>query len=230
MGKLLGRAAVEYPESDGKPMAETDIHRDVMLDLIERLKARYADRDDVYVSGNLLVYYAEGKPKVCLAPDCFVAFGVPNRRRRTFKTWEEGVFPSVVIEVTSRKTKTEDTGKKFRAYQDAWKVRELFLFDPTGDYLDTELVGYRLTRGVYKPIRPSRGRLPCAELGLTLEVDETRLVLRDEGSGEELLRAGDEALRRERQARERAETRLAAVEARLAEVERRLHGHTPPAT
>jgi hypothetical protein len=92
MDKLLGREPeeeIDYPDSDGKPMAETDVHRDAMFDLIERLKARYAGRDDVYVSGNLFVYYVEKKPTFCLAPDCFVAFGVPNRRRRTFKTWTE---------------------------------------------------------------------------------------------------------------------------------------------
>src|SRR5262249_29136487 len=39
-----------YPESDGKPMAETDIHRDWMVCIIERLKWRYR-RKRVYVSG-----------------------------------------------------------------------------------------------------------------------------------------------------------------------------------
>ena len=29
---------VEYPSSDGKPMAETEIHRDNMIDLIEALR------------------------------------------------------------------------------------------------------------------------------------------------------------------------------------------------
>ena len=228
MGKRIGRGPAEritYPESDGKPMAETDIHRDVMLDLIERLKARYAGRDDVYVSGNLLVYFAEGNPKKCLAPDCFVAFGVPAGRRRTFQTWAEGTFPSVVFEVTSRKTKAEDTGKKFRLYRDVWKVRELFYFDPTCDYLDPPLIGYRKTRGTLKSIRPTLGRLTSTELGITLEADETRLVLRDEGSGDDLTLPAEAELIRERTVREAAEARLAAVEARLAEIERRLGGN-----
>jgi len=228
MGKLIGRGPAEritYPESDGKPMAETDIHRDEMIDLIGRLQARYADRDDVYVSGNLLVYYVEGNPKKCLAPDCFVAFGVPTGRRRTFQTWEEGTFPAVVFEITSRKTKGEDTGKKFRLYRDVWKVRELFYFDPTCDYLDPPLVGYRLVRGTLKPIRPTLGRLTSTELGITLEADETRLVLRDEVSGADLLLPAEAELGRERAARAAAETRLAAVESRLAEIERRLAGN-----
>lgn len=214
MGKALGRGPaerIEYPESDGKPMSETDIHRDVMLDLIERLKARYAGREDVYVSGNLLVYYAEGKPKKCLAPDCFVVFGVPAGRRRTFKTWEEGAFPAVVFEATSRKTKAEDTGKKFRIYQDVWKVPELYLFDPTLDYLESPLMGYRLRHDGYHLMRPTRGRLTSAALGITLEVNETRLILRDGSTGDELLRPGEAELRAEI---ERLKAEIAALKQR----------------
>lgn len=196
MGKLVGREpaeGIEYPDADGKPMAETDIHRDVMFDLIERLRTRFADRADAYVSGNLFVYYVERKPVYCLAPDCFVAFGVPNRRRRVFKTWKEGVFPSVVFEVTSAKTEAEDTTTKFTTYRDVWKVRELFYFDPTGDYLPEPVVGYRTTRGKFRPIAPAAGRLTSAELGITLAGDGTRLDLRDAKTGEPLLTAVERA-------------------------------------
>ena len=46
-----------YPTSDGKPMAETDRHRQLMFDLIEQLKRHFAGQSDTYVSGNLLLYY-----------------------------------------------------------------------------------------------------------------------------------------------------------------------------
>ena len=45
---------IEYPTSDGRPMAETTLHRKVMTDLIEGLERRYADVPDVWVGGNLL--------------------------------------------------------------------------------------------------------------------------------------------------------------------------------
>jgi len=45
---------IDYPESDGKPMAQSDLHRDAMSDLIGLLADRYAERPDVSVSGNLL--------------------------------------------------------------------------------------------------------------------------------------------------------------------------------
>ena len=53
-------ADTDYPTSDGKPMAETDQHRDVMMRTIGTLQARYARNRKVYVSGNLLLYYVEG--------------------------------------------------------------------------------------------------------------------------------------------------------------------------
>ena len=52
-----------YPESDGKPMAETEYHRDIMIDFIQMLKHHFRDVDDVYVSGNLLMYYEDLKAK-----------------------------------------------------------------------------------------------------------------------------------------------------------------------
>lgn len=183
-------AEVEYPESDGKPMAETDIHRDIMVDLIYRLKARYAGRD-AYVSGNLLVYYVEGDPQTSLAPDCFVVFGVRPGNRRTYKTWEEGKFPTVVFEITSRKTKREDQGTKFETYRDIWKVKELFLFDPTEDYLKPSLLGYRRSRGELKLIEPVGGMISSKELGITLERDGTRLLLREAATGEPVMTAAE---------------------------------------
>ncbi len=34
---------VAYPTSDGKPMAETEIHRDDMIDLIQTLQDHFAE-------------------------------------------------------------------------------------------------------------------------------------------------------------------------------------------
>ena len=97
MSRATQPREVIYPESDGKPMAETDVHRDWMVCIIERLKWRYR-RKRVYVSGNLLIYYEQGNPKKSVAPDTFVVFGVQSGRRRIFKVWEEGKAPDVVIE------------------------------------------------------------------------------------------------------------------------------------
>ncbi len=41
-----------YPVSDGKPIAESPEHLEMMLSLIATLQAYFASRQDVYVAGN----------------------------------------------------------------------------------------------------------------------------------------------------------------------------------
>ena len=166
-----------YPTSDGRPMAETDLHRILMVDLILTLQARYAADPNVYVSGNLLVFYRPNDRRRHVSPDCFVVFGVPNGERLNYLTWEEGKGPDVVIELTSKTTRREDVRTKFELYRDVLKVKEYFLFDPLEDYLTPSMQGFRLRAGAYQPIRPKAGRLPSQQLGLHLERDGDRLRL-----------------------------------------------------
>jgi Uma2 family endonuclease len=209
MSMLARRTALkpnDYPTSDGRPMAETDRHRDLMWDLIKTLQARYADDPMVYVSGNLLLFYVPGDRLRHLSPDVFVVKGVPKRERLNYLTWEESKGPDVVIELTSSSTRDEDVEDKYRLYQDNLRVPEYFLFDPFGDYLDPPLRGYRLHRRKYAPIRPVKGRLPSKGLGLHLERSGADLRLYDPATKkwlptpqEELaaVRAEAEKLRRE---------------------------------
>jgi Uma2 family endonuclease len=167
-----------YPTSDGKPMAETDWHRDLMLRLIETLKHYYAAQERVYVSGNLLLFYERGNRRRHVSPDVFVVKGVPKHNRPNYLLWEEK-NPDVVIELTSSSTRREDVETKVRLYRDTVKVKEYYLFDPDADYLDPPLQGYRLRAGQYHPIRAVAGRLPSRALGLHLERDGQELRLYD---------------------------------------------------
>src|SRR5437588_5992969 len=120
----------EYPTSDGRPMAETDLHRDLMIALIQTLQAWYAREPFVYVSGNLLVFYEPDNRRRHLSPDVFVVKGVPKHRRDNYLIWEEGRGPDVVIELTSASTRNEDVEEKMGLYRDVLRVPEYFLFDP----------------------------------------------------------------------------------------------------
>ncbi len=168
---------VHYPESDGKPMAETDVHRDEMVYFIEALREHFRDRE-AYVSGNLLLYYVEGDPKKCVSPDCLVAFDRPAGRRRIYKTWEEGKVPDVVIEVTSSSTRREDQVTKRSLYA-RLGVRELWLVDPLGDYLRAPFRGYRLEGGDWQEIPVERGQARSPLLGLDFRVTEDGVRLYD---------------------------------------------------
>ncbi len=223
--KVLERPKqIYYPESDGKPMAETDIHRDQMFDLITTLKEFYRDAPDVYVSGNLFIYYEEGNIYKRVAPDVFVVKGVPKHERRTYRVWEEGKGPDVVIEVTSEETRREDQRGKRDLYERVLEVSEYFLYDPTGDYLRPPLQGYRLAKGVYHPIALRNGRLRSRMLGLELGVRENRLRLYDPPKGQWLptpaehaaaQRQAEAAREREAAARRQAEAELARLRAEL---------------
>ena len=171
--------AVFYPESDGQPMAETDVHRDLMIDLIAMLREYFHDDPHVYISGNLLLYYEEGNPRRVVAPDVFVVKGVSSGRRRIYKLWEEGHPPDVVFEVTSPSTRGEDLRTKHDLYA-RLGVTEYFLFDPLDEYLRPPFQGYRLEQDRYVALRPAAdGSLWSAVLGLELHVRGEHLRLFD---------------------------------------------------
>jgi Uma2 family endonuclease len=160
---------IEYPTGDGKPMAETDLHRDLMFDLIKSLQEFYADDPMTYVSGNLLLFYEEGNKRRHLAPDVFVVRGIPKRERLNYLLWEEGKGPDLAIELTSKSTRREDQSTKSDLYRDVLHVSEYFLFDPLAEYLKPPLQGFRLMNGEYTSIEPDAERLPSLVTGLHLE-------------------------------------------------------------
>ncbi|NLX95513.1 MAG: Uma2 family endonuclease [Rhodopirellula sp.] len=207
--------SVYYPESDGKPTGETDLHREEMFRLIHSLQRFYAG-GKVYVSGNLLLYYEQGNPKKFVVPDVFVVNQIEPHPRRVYKVWVERKVPDVIIEVTSRKTKKTDATKKPDLYRQL-RVPEYYLFDPTQDYLDPPLQGYRAAGEQYEPVAPDpQGSLVSEQLAMRLEVRDQHLVLCRLDTGERLL-TDEEAWQRSEEARRVAEAgREAEAEARRA--------------
>jgi Uma2 family endonuclease len=209
---------IHYPETDGKLMAETDVHIDVLIYLREALRDHFRDAPQVYVAGNLLLYYEEGNPAACVAPDVFVVQGVAKGERRTYRLWEEGQPPAVVFEITSRGTRLEDLGTK-RALYAMLGVREYFLYDPLGDYLQPPLQGYRLQEGEYQRMLPGdEGALASQELGLELRVEAGQLRLLNPTTGARLLTPAEAqaAWRAEAAARRAAEAEVERLRAELA--------------
>jgi Uma2 family endonuclease len=179
----LKKPHVHYPESDGKPMAESDLHRDLLTELVDSVNRHFQAEPDVYVSGNLLIYFEEGNPQMSVAPDFFLVRGVPKKRRRIYRLWEEGKGPDVVVELTSRSTHLEDIGHK-RAIYEELGVEEYFLFDPEGEWLRPRLKGFRRAGGALQPMEEPRDEggnlvLPSQVLGFELLAQGTSLRLRD---------------------------------------------------
>ena len=176
-----------YPDSDGKPMAETGFHVTAMIELLQMLALHFASRTDVYIAADMFLYYEQGNPRARRAPDVMFCQGVSgNHHRRSFRIWEEHVPPTVIFEVTSKKTRREDEVEKPAVYANIG-VAEYFLFDPEGDYLRPRMRGYRLGPAGYQPIAPeATGKLIFLshELGMTVEPEGMLPRLTDVRTGE----------------------------------------------
>ena len=152
----VGNIAIKYPktiveevfypvEIEGE-MGETAIHYKLASLFFSLLEAFFSTRNDVTIGANLMIYYDEGNPKKWLAPDVFVCFGVENKLRRTFKTWEEGVFPQVVFEIASDSTFENDLGGKRLDYE-RLGVEEYYLLDAEREYLPSPLMAFHRETG-----------------------------------------------------------------------------------
>lgn len=221
---------IVYPETDGKPMGETDVHIDALIYLREALRDYFRDIPNVYVAGNMLFYYEESNPAACVAPDVFVVQGVAKQERRIYKLWEEGQPPAVVFEVTSRSTRLEDLGTK-RALYAMLGVREYFLYDPLGEYMRPALQGYQLQEGEYQRMPPvGPDRFISQVLGLELRLEDGRVRVVHPSTSERLLtpaeaqaarRAAEQRGAQEAAARREAEQRAAREAAARRDAEQR---------
>ena len=222
---ILPTVEIDYPDSDGKPLAENDPQLHAIHYAFDALLLYYRERADVYVSADLLIYYEEGNPRVSVAPDAFVVFGVEDRMRMNYKVWEEGKGPDFVLEVASRNTWREDVERKPGVYA-GLGVKEYFLFDPRSEYLAPRLQGYRLVDGAYARMSAVESidrtlTLHSEVLGLELRAKGVQMRFHDPATGEDLLSHGEEhaarleeaaALREEAAARRAAELRAEAAE------------------
>lgn len=216
-----GEIIAFYPESDGKPMSETDEHRLIMTYLIEALAWWFRAKKDVYVSGNLMLYYVEGDANLKVSPDVFVVKGVPKRRRRVYKTWDEGKGIDVVVEVSSRGTKSEDFGWKFELYRDVLGVKEYYVYDPLREYLPTRLKAWRKRGRELVERTVKGGRIESPELGLVLVDADGMLRLEDPSTGRVLpsMAEAEDAREAEQASREAAQAARDAAEAKQRELE-----------
>jgi Uma2 family endonuclease len=167
---------IYYPESDGKPMAETDIHAKLLMYLISSLRIFFTDRKNVYVTGNIMFYYEEGSLHDVVSPDVMVCFGVPKGDRTSYKSWEENdVMPSVVIELASRSTWHKDRTEKRELYE-MLGVKEYYIFNPQYPKTLPAFMAFNLEDGELKKITVENNRV-YSDL-LELELVDTGETLR----------------------------------------------------
>ena len=210
-----------YPESDGKPMAETERHFRELLKNFNRLENHFAHIPDVYVLGDMMMYYEEGNPRKSISPDIFVAFGIGKKERRIYKIWEEGKPPDFVLEFASKGTYRTDLTRKVQLYAEIG-IREYFVYDVDKRYLPAPLLGFRLMGDAYVEIPAlANGRIPSVTLGLEFYVLEDSLGIYDPESEEwlktsdERAEDADERANQEATARHKAEAEVARLQEEL---------------
>ena len=139
-GDEVDDLTIEYPSSDGEPMAENDWQYTALTDTVSTLRVRYQGREDVYVAGDMLIYYRMNRNDISVAPDVYVVFGAAgNHPRDSWLVWREGRSPDFVMEIASPSTWRRDATEKRRIYADMG-VTEYVRFDPTGDHFTPPLV------------------------------------------------------------------------------------------
>ena len=181
--------SIIYPSSDNEPLAETFIHLYAILTTLEVLK-QYLEGQQATVLANQFLYYAQGFPKMRVAPDVMVICDVAPGGRDNYKMWEEGQAPSVVFEITSASTQEQDKVTKKSLYEQMG-VKEYWLFDPKGEWVKGQLQGYRLApvtvegeeTELYVPITDGRSE----PLELRVQVEGQVLGFYREDTGEKLL-------------------------------------------
>jgi Uma2 family endonuclease len=94
LGVILPPTEDELPCDDGIPM-ETQRHALQLQLLIDPLRLYWTDRQDVYVGGNMFVYFSleQVRHQDFRGPDFFVVLGVPRRERKSWVVWQEGKGP-----------------------------------------------------------------------------------------------------------------------------------------
>ncbi len=217
-----------YPSRDGEPVAETYDHFYAIMITLEVLR-QYLSGTQATVLANQFLYYAQGFPKLRIAPDVMVIFGVTPGGRDNYKIWEEGQVPSVIFEMTSKGTREQDLAHKKTLYEQLG-VSEYWLFDPRGEWIPERLRGYRLHEDVYYPIsdgisQPLKLRLALEEklIGFYRQDTGEKLLIPDE-LAQALQNAEDQSSQerqRAEQERQRAEQERQRAE-RLAEQLRKL--------
>ena len=215
-----------YPGPDSN-VPESTKHAETSAYTFNSLRAVFRDRPDDLIAHDLMLLFEEGNPRATLAPDLMVVLGVGNEPRDSYKTWEEGKVPDLVIEVVSRSTWRKDVRVKPPLYA-ALGIAEFWLFDP----LNPRLAGFELSGGMYREIAElSEGGSRSRVLALDMLVMDGELRCRDPRDGKvipdfvetvRMLEAAEQDRSTADRERAEADRQLATANRQLSEADRRL--------
>ncbi len=161
----------EDPEEPGLPDEFHDLQPQLLSATLRLVDVK---SDRIFTGTDLNLYY-DAEHKWYKRPDWFVAIGVPrlydkHDMRMSYVVWDEGVSPSVIVELLSEGTDKEDLGltkaqpgkapTKWDVYEQILKVPNYVVYDRYKDILRA----YRLVQGQYQAIEIENERIWMPEL------------------------------------------------------------------
>lgn len=197
-----------YPDSDGKRMAENTLHAEWITRIFDNLRALFADRADVFIAADNLIYPLQvepGEEVPCQAPDVYVVFGRPRGYRGSYKYWEEANVPvTVAFEILSPSNDAYEMVDKLEFYNEHG-IEEYYVYDP-----DTNRLWIYTRKSTLLTRVRTAGEFVSPRLGIRFERSSTGLLIRYP-DGRPFA-----DFHEERQRADVAERRLEQTEARLA--------------
>ena len=189
-------AQIDYPDSDGQPMADNTKQFRWIVVIKENLELLFVNQPEVFVAGDLLWYPVEGDNAIRQAPDVMVVVGRPKGDRGSYRQWQEGnLAPQVVFEILSPGNRYGEMLRKLGFYN-RHGVEEYYIYDPDKLELTGLLRGeqglevieeingwvsprlqirFQITDEGLEIYRPDGQRfLTYSELGLELEQERSR--------------------------------------------------------
>lgn len=158
---------VYYPEQRETDMGETSIHIKLLTELLQILGVFFNHRQDIFLSGNMNLYYEKGNSRRWFAPDLLIAFGVPKVERSSYLLWREEIFPQVVFEIASEKTWRNDVDEKLELY-DQLGAEEYYILDPEFAYLSAPLLAFQRQGKRLVSVSVENGKVFSPRLGLEI--------------------------------------------------------------
>ena len=149
----------ELPSTDGRPLPESMYQHPTIHYTVSALARWFKTRrPGTCVAGELMLYsdgrvQRDGRVRAkTVVPDVMVAFAVGEHKRHSYVLWREGKAPEFVLEVVSESTWRRDRDEKPVEYA-GLGVREYFLYDPQGRWLEPRVQGWALGRGRSRRLR-----------------------------------------------------------------------------
>jgi Uma2 family endonuclease len=203
--RVIDPSEVDYPESDGQPMADNTTQFRWIVTIQGGLDDLFRDDPEVFVAGDLLWYPVRGDNTIRQAPDVFAAFDRPKGHRGSYRQWVEGgVAPQVVFEIWSPSNRRGAMREKF-AFYERYGVEEYYVYDPDAGTLR----GWRRSRGRLREI-PSMAGWISPRLGVRFELVGKELELY-RPDGRKFASFLELAAQREQEQREKEQARRAAA-------------------